>query len=252
MTCRELTHRLELLLSGDLTASQFKSSATRRHVAACPDCSSAWERVTEFLALLLATGTDADSDAVGAARDHLREAFGRRGQPVVRFDSLGTPVGRVFVGVSDQGVCDITLGDPGEDAYRRRLLQQAPEAFRDPSAVEPALTELDAYFRGRLEQFTHAVDLRGVTAFTRSVLRATRKIQFGQLLSYGDVARRIGAPRASRAVGGALGRNPVPIMVPCHRVVARGGRLGGFTGGLDRKRALLLIEGHTRVSRPDS
>lgn len=245
MTCRDLTRRLELLLSGDVTPSQLKSSATRRHLAVCPACSSAWERVTECLGLLRATGSDADSDvAVGAARDHLREALGQRGQPVVRFDSLGTPVGRVFVGVSYRGVCDITLGDPGEDAYRRRLLQRAPEAFRDPSAVEPALTELDAYFQGRLEQFTQAVDLRGVTAFTRSVLRVTRRIRFGQLLSYGDVARRIGAPQASRAVGGALGRNPVPIMVPCHRVVARGGRLGGFTGGLDRKRVLLLIEGH--------
>ena len=120
-----------------------------------------------------------------------------------------------------------------------------PEVLRDRDVVELAMTELEAYFQGRLSTFTVPVDLRGVTDFTRRVLRATRRIPFGTLLSYGDVASRIGSPRASRAVGGALGRNPVPIIVPCHRVIAQGGKLGGFTGGLETKRALLQIEGHT-------
>ena len=245
MTCGEFSRRLETVLSGDTSRSRVRTGAVHRHLAACPACSSAWERVSVLVDFLRETDTSRDADAaVVAAREHLRAAFGRRGQPVVRFGSLRTPIGRLFVGVSDQGVYDITLGDPGEERYRQQLLERAPEAFPDPGAVEPALTELDAYFQGRLERFTLAVDLRGVTAFTQRVLRVTRKIRFGQLLSYGDVARRIRAPRASRAVGGALGRNPVPIIVPCHRVVARGGGLGGFTGGLDAKRALLSIEGH--------
>jgi len=142
----------------------------------------------------------------------------------VRFSSLQTPVGLVFVGVSDGGVCDVTFNEPNEDRYRDRLA-------------------------GTLRRFTVEVDLRAITAFTALVLRVTCDIPFGQVLCYGDVANRIGAPKASRAVGGALGRNPVPIIVPCHRVVAQGGRLGGFTGGLETKRTLLRIEGHA-ISTP--
>ena len=176
--------------------------------------------------------------------DGLLAACGRIECPVVRFDVRRTPIGRVFVGISDQGVCDVTLDDPNERDYRLRLARHAPEALRDPDAVEPVMTEIEAYCKGRLSTFTVPIDLRGVTDFTRRVLRVTRRIPCGKLLSYGDVARRIGSPRASRAVGGALGRNPVPIIVPCHRVIAHGGKLGGFSGGLDTKLALLQIEGH--------
>jgi len=162
----------------------------------------------------------------------------------VRFSSLQTPVGLVFVGVSDGGVCDVTFNEPNEDRYRDRLAHWASEVSRDHDAVEPVLAQLDEYFSGTLRRFTVEVDLRAITAFTARVLRVTCDIPFGQVLCYGDVANRIGAPKASRAVGGALGRNPVPIIVPCHRVVAQGGRLGGFTGGLRTKRTLLRIEGH--------
>jgi methylated-DNA-[protein]-cysteine S-methyltransferase len=163
---------------------------------------------------------------------------------VVSFDVLRTPIGRILVGVSDRGVCDVTLDDPNEEDYRLRLTRHAPDVWRDRTVVAPALKELDAYFQGRLSAFTVPIDLRGVSDFTRRVLRATRRIPFGTLLSYRDVATSIGSPRASRAVGNALGRNPVPIIVPCHRVITHDGKLGGFTGGLDTKRALLRIEGH--------
>jgi methylated-DNA-[protein]-cysteine S-methyltransferase len=179
----------------------------------------------------------------------LRTAFGEAGGSSVRFSSLQTPVGLVFVGVSDGGVCDVTFNETNEDRYRDRLARWASEVSRDHDAVEPVLVQLDEYFSGTLSRFTVEVDLRAVTAFTARVLRVTCDIPFGQVLCYGDVANRIGAPKASRAVGGALGRNPVPIIVPCHRVVAQGGRLGGFTGGLRTKRTLLRIEGHA-ISNP--
>ena len=138
----------------------------------------------------------------------------------------------------------MTLDDPDEGDYRLRLTRHASEVWRDRDVVAPAMRELEAYFQGRLSAFTVPIDLRGVTDFTRRVLRVTRCIPFGTLLSYSDVASSIGSARASRAVGNALGRNPIPIMVPCHRVVTHDGKLGGFTGGLDTKRALLRIEGH--------
>ena len=177
--------------------------------------------------------------------DQLLSAFGQMGRPLVRFGSLNTPIGRVFVGVSDLGVCDVTFGETNENRYRNQLARWASRISRDPDAVRLALSELDAYFCGCLQRFTVEIDIRTVTVFTARVLSATRTIPFGQLVSYGDIAKRIGASEASRAVGSALGRNPVPIIVPCHRVVAQGGRLGGFTGRLDTKRALLRTEGHT-------
>jgi methylated-DNA-[protein]-cysteine S-methyltransferase len=255
MTCTELARHVDAFLAGDLTEGEASGGvsgvgALTAHTETCADCRRLWSRAQQLPRVGRAGKGDErfEQDAargVGRARDQLRAAFGRMGRPPVRFGSLRAPIGRVFVGVSDRGVCDVTFGESNEDRYRRRLARWAPEVSRDPDAVGPALGELDAYFSGRLERFTVEIDLRTVTAFTARVLSAARIIPFGWLLSYGEMAHRIGAPGASRAVGGALGRNPVPIMVPCHRVIAQGGRLGGFTGGLNTKRALLRIEGHT-------
>ncbi len=143
----------------------------------------------------------------------------------------------------------MTLDEPSEDAYRARLAKKAPEVRRDDHALAAVLAELEAYFAGRLTRFTVPIDLRAVTDFTARVLRATRSIPFGKVRSYAHVARRVRAPGASRAVGRALGRNPVPIIVPCHRVIMHDGRVGGFTGGVYAKRALLWIEGHESVDR---
>jgi methylated-DNA-[protein]-cysteine S-methyltransferase len=112
-------------------------------------------------------------------------------------------------------------------------------------AIRRALVD---YWRGPRRRFDLPIDLGGVSPFQRRVLRAARRIPAGRVLSYGDLARRIGQPRACRAVGQALGRNPVPIVIPCHRVVAGAGRLGGYVGGVARKRKLLAIEGAVRLA----
>lgn len=169
--------------------------------------------------------------------------MGMRKQLGVRFDSAETPIGKVFVALSDRGVCDVTLGGWPEDRYRRHLATHAMQVHRDREAVAPTLSELQEYFAGIRNRFSVAVDLRTVTPFAVRVLRTTAGIPFGRTRSYGEIAQRINAPRASRAVGGALSRNPVPIIVPCHRVVAQDDRLGGFTGGLTVKRTLLRLEG---------
>ena len=170
--------------------------------------------------------------------------YGGRLPGTVRYGVTDTPLGPVWLGVSERGVCDVTLDAPNEQRYRAHLAGWVSDACRDSRAVAAVAGELEAYFAGRLTRFSVPLDLTRVTPFTQRVLGAARRIAFGCVTSYGDIARGIGAPAASRAVGGALGRNPVPIIVPCHRVVTHARRLGGFTGGVAFKRALLQLEGH--------
>ncbi|MCW3020625.1 MAG: methylated-DNA--[protein]-cysteine S-methyltransferase, partial [Solirubrobacterales bacterium] len=108
--------------------------------------------------------------------------------------------------------------------------------------LEPMRRELDEYFTGARRTFELALDWALIGPFGRRVLRATSAIPYGGVLSYGEVAAEAGSPRGSRAAGNALGSNPIPIVIPCHRVLRTGGALGGYGGGLDRKRYLLELE----------
>jgi methylated-DNA-[protein]-cysteine S-methyltransferase len=103
--------------------------------------------------------------------------------------------------------------------------------------------ELEEYFDGKRRDFTVHVDMSPLAGFRRKVLEQTARIPFGSVSTYAEVAARAGSPRGMRAAGNALGSNPVPIVVPCHRVLRTGGGLGGYTGGLDRKITLLRLEG---------
>ena len=103
--------------------------------------------------------------------------------------------------------------------------------------------ELDEYFDGHREDFDIPIDWSYLAGFTREVLRATAAIPFGDVSTYAGVAEAAGSPRAVRAAGNALGANPMPVVVPCHRVLRTGGALGGYTGGLERKEFLLRLEG---------
>lgn len=143
---------------------------------------------------------------------------------------------------SGRGVSDLVINERDERSFRARLKHRAAEIVRDDRALSDVLSEIDAYFSGKLRVFSAPIDLRGVTPFTRRVLVAARFVPFGAVTSYGELARRIGVPKGARAVGAALGRNPIPIIVPCHRVLQSGGRLGGYTGGLHIKRKLLEVE----------
>ena len=103
--------------------------------------------------------------------------------------------------------------------------------------------ELDEYFEGRRQEFDTPIDWSYLAGFTREVLRATAAIRFGEVSTYAGVAEAAGSPRAVRAAGNALGANPMPVIVPCHRVLRTGGKLGGYTGGIERKEFLLRLEG---------
>ena len=226
MICDQFVRWLDRLLIDDLRVTTV--TAMRGHAAGCGACRLEWGRVQELRGVLATAADDEpDATAVRRARAGLRSAFDRAGHPAIRFGRFPTPVGILFVGATDRGVCDVTFGQPSERRYRAHLLRRSPEVWRDDAGLEAVSAELRAYFAGELTRFSLSVDLRQVTPFTARVLRETRKIRFGQVTSYGALAARIGSPGASRAVGGALGRNPIPIIVPCHRVIARGGGLRG-------------------------
>ncbi len=152
-----------------------------------------------------------------------------------------TPLGRIAVVATARGLARVRL--PGE------VKKQGPAAMRrrngDPrvSAVAAqAEHEIRQYLAGRRRRFAVPLDLAGVPSFHRRVMQAARRIPYGRTLTYGELASRAGSPHAARAVGQAMARNPLPLVVPCHRVVAAGGGLGGFGGGLALKRRLLALE----------
>ncbi len=138
---------------------------------------------------------------------------------------------------------------PDQESVLNELARTiSPRVLLAPARLDPARRELDEFFAGRRLAFDLALDWRLVHAgFTRRVLRATARIPYGSVSSYGAVAAAAGSPRASRAAGTALGGNPLPIVVPCHRILHAGGGLGGYAGGLDRKRVLLDLEHGTSL-----
>lgn len=159
---------------------------------------------------------------------------------------------RIHAAATPRGVCRISLRARSAKAFLEDLAGARrpgrPAGGRRAAAawLRRLERELAAYLDGRRRGFTVPVDLEWLTAFQKAVLRATARIPYGGVATYAQVAAAAGRPRAARAAGNALGANPVPILIPCHRVVASGGRIGGFTGGVAAKRALLRIEGVRR------
>ncbi|GAC1333888.1 MAG: methylated-DNA--[protein]-cysteine S-methyltransferase [Candidatus Dormibacteria bacterium] len=161
----------------------------------------------------------------------------------IAYGEMDSPLGPLLIAVTERGLVLLAYRDyaPGAlDDLARRL---SPRILERPQRTDPVRRELDEYFAGRRREFDLAIDWSLVTGFRRRVLEATAAIPFGRHLTYAEVAAKAGNPRASRAAGNALGSNPVPIVVPCHRVLRTGGGLGGYTSGIDRKLQLLALEG---------
>lgn len=153
------------------------------------------------------------------------------------------PAGQLWAGWSDQGLCWL-LPAPDEATFRRAIMKRYPTASLQPDAEAGArwATDLAAWLAGRIADLP--VDDQGLTPFERRVLSACRAIPRGEVRSYGELARQVGQPTASRAVGGVMARNPIPLLLPCHRVVQSGGGLGHYSlGGPSVKVALLRLEG---------
>lgn len=160
---------------------------------------------------------------------------------VVSYVVEDSPVGSLFLAATQGALVACSYDD--EHAVIDRLRRAvSPRISRSPRRLDAARRQLASYFAGTLDRFTMPVDLRLAGPFTRNVLSSLVEVPYGMTVSYRQLAGRIGQPGASRAVGNALGRNPVCIMLPCHRVVRSNGALGGYAGGLARKQTLLDLE----------
>jgi len=144
------------------------------------------------------------------------------------------------------------LDDPLEPLLEKLARSRSPRIVESRAALDPWLRELDEYFAGRRRRFEAPLDWEQMAPFQRAVLRATAAIPFGETSTYSGVAALAGSPRAQRAAGNALGANPLAIIVPCHRVLRTGGGFGGYTGGVERKHFLLVLEGRAGSPRPPS
>jgi methylated-DNA-[protein]-cysteine S-methyltransferase len=163
----------------------------------------------------------------------------------VAYATLDSPVGQLLVAATPRGLARIAyLDESGEDPILEQLAARiSPRVLAAPRRVDEPRRELDEYFTRRRHEFELPIDWTLTRGFGRRVLRATARIPYGEVSSYKQVAAAAGSPRGSRAAGNALGVNPLPIVVPCHRVLHSGGGLGGYTGGVERKRLLLGVEG---------
>jgi len=162
---------------------------------------------------------------------------------MVSINAVDTPIGKLWVAVSEEGVIRLALPTSEEQAhFRAWIARYHPGAKESKAETHTVGRELTEYFAGRRQVFTVPLDLRG-SDFQRAVWRAVAQIPYGQTATYAALARKIGRPRAVRAVGAANGANPTPIIIPCHRVIGMNGSLVGYGGGLALKKWLLELEG---------
>jgi methylated-DNA-[protein]-cysteine S-methyltransferase len=162
----------------------------------------------------------------------------------VAYTSVDSPLGPLVVAATPEGLVRVSYTEfRGEDEVLEELARRvSPRVLEAPARLDAVRRELDEYFEGRRQDFDTAIDWSYLAGFTREVLRATARIGFGEVSTYAGVAEAAGSPRAGRAAGNALGANPMPVIVPCHRVLRTGGQLGGYGGGLPVKVQLLELE----------
>ena len=167
----------------------------------------------------------------------------REGLLDVAYAQVDSPLGPLTAATTPRGLVCLAYPDrPLEEVLAKIAVELSPRILEAPARLDPLRRELDQYFEGRRQRFEQPIDWSLTRGFYREVLRATARIRFGKLSTYAEVAAKAGSPRAVRAAGNGLGSNPMPVVVPCHRVVASGGGLGGYTGGLERKKFLLELE----------
>jgi len=179
-----------------------------------------------------------------ALRAGLAKRAAEEGVLDLAYCEIESPVGNLLAVATDAGLVQLGYPLQPRDEMLESLAERiSPRLLEAPARLDPVRRELDEYFAGRRREFDLPLDWQLTGGFTRKVLRETARIPFGETRSYMQMAASAGSPRAHRAAGSALGANPIPIVVPCHRVLRSGGGLGGYGGGLEVKRELLRLEG---------
>ena len=182
-------------------------------------------------------------DAAEAAA-RLSRRIAEEGLADVSYASAESPFGTLLLATTRRGLVRLAFPEESLDGMLEALARRiSPRIVEARAPLDEVRRELEQYFEGSRRGFDVAIDWTLVAPFARRVLRATSQIPYGGVLSYAEVAADAGSPRGFRAAGNALGANPIPIVVPCHRVLRSGGALGGYGGGLERKRFLLELEG---------
>jgi len=169
-----------------------------------------------------------------AAAEHLLD---------VAYDLVDTPVGLLLVAATERGLCRIAYDAEPEQELERLARAFGVRVLRSARPIDPARRQLDEYFSGGRQHFDLTVDLALQADFNRRVLRELARVPYGEVVTYGELAARAARPGAARAVGTVMNRNPLPIVLPCHRVIGANGKLVGYAGGLERKESLLRLEG---------
>lgn len=172
-----------------------------------------------------------------------REAAAGEGLLDVAYDFADSPLGELLVATSPRGLCRISY-DADPDAELEVLSRAfGARVLRSAGPLDEIRRQLDEYFAGSRRRFELETDISRLTPFNQKVLHRLARVPYGEVTTYGDLAAQAGRPRAARAVGSVMNRNPLPIVLPCHRVIGSTGRLVGYAGGLERKEKLLQLEG---------
>ena len=191
---------------------------------------------------LLATAGPTDQD-LARLHERLVSAAVDAGMLDVAYRTIDTPVGALLLAATERGLVRVAFAAEDHDAVLASIAARiSPRILRAPARLDDAARQLGEYFEGRRHAFDLALDLSLSTGFRRTVLAQLREIEYGHTASYAAVAVAAGSPRAVRAVGSACATNPLPVVVPCHRVVRSNGTIGQYLGGTDAKRALLRLE----------
>ncbi len=184
------------------------------------------------------------ANSLAAARQRFVGIAERAGLVDVAYAIEDSPFGPILLAATELGLVMVSLpGQEPDSALRRLAAEVSPRVVEAPARLDEVRRELDLYFAGSLRDFDLALDWQLTSGFRRRVLRSTARIPYGETRNYTEMARSAGNERAQRAAGSALGANPIPIVVPCHRVLRAGGALGGYGGGPAMKEALLRLEG---------
>ena len=179
-----------------------------------------------------------------ASLHRLAERAESEGLLDVAYARIDSPFGPLLLAATPRGLVRVSLPDyDPEETLEELAARISPRVLEAPGRLDDARRELDLYFEGKLTEFDLPLDWQLTDGFRKRVQRAINRIPYGQTRSYTEIARSAGNERAVRAAGSACGSNPIPIVVPCHRVLRSGGALGGYGGGLPMKEALLELEG---------